>query len=666
MDDVTPYYAAVQRILYGVTCDTMRMFSAQTTDADRVKFMGGLECVRGIFDVTPPSSDKSGAESTREREVGNESYQQREYAQALSHYNRSVLLAPLATKGVSQELVLALGNRSAALYQLQRYRECLADVELAVRHRYPTALAYKLFDRKGRCLMALGRTNEASAAFLKVCELLGLSNLDANRRQALRESTARQIDACALSPDDNEGISGLHGVGNNRHLPSVSGNRSRVFANASDAFDLKFSPDCGRFVTASRDVRVGEFVLVEKPYASVLDCKHYDTRCFHCFVAVDVPVPCTNCARVRYCSETCRKASWDAYHARECRFLPVLLASGTGNLSLLTLRLMLVTGLRRLLKHNATPNTGSVFTDAGGCYRGGYGAVYNLVTQTQYRTPNTLLQYTILALFITETLRKMDFFGGDDVSGSDDRISRVGGAILRFLQIVSCNGVEVMQLDVQPQILRSTPERIGLALYATAALVNHSCNPAMEVIFYGDACAMRATCNTASSDELTIDYGYLYYSTTREERHKFLSEQYFFECLCDACVNNWGVKSALPGGSIPPLKCVRCQHRLSLTQREGKDPTKVKCRKCALVQNPLAYLDRLQESTAAVEKTLQTAKATSPVDAIPALERHVTLMDKYVMPPWRDYVTYTSTLKQCYRMLGNVKVKQTSATSMTS
>lgn len=658
MDDVTPYYAAVQRILYGVTCDTMRTFSAQATDADRVKFLGGLECVRGIFDVTPPPPDKSSAESTRERELGNVSYQQREYAHALSQYNRSVLHAPLATKGVSQDLVLALGNRSAALYQLQRYRECLADIELAVGHRYPATLAYKLFDRKGRCLLALGRTDEARAAFRKVYDLLALSNLDDSRRQSLRDSTARQIDACALSPDDNVAVLTQFDFGTARHPPAVSGERSRVFPNASDAFDMKYSPDFGRFVTASRDLLVGEFLLVEKPYVSVLDRKYYESRCFHCFIPADVPVPCTGCARVRYCSEACRKASWDAYHARECRFLPVLLASGTGNLSLLTVRLMLVTGLRRIMKHNAKPNTGSVFTDARGTYRGGYSSLYNLVAQTELRSPNTLLQYTILALFIVETLRKMKFF--DDVSAFDGQHVRVGGAVLRFLQIISCNGVEVTQLHVQPQILKSTPERIGLALYPTASLVNHSCNPAMEVVFYGDACAMRATRNVESSDELTIDYGFLYYATPREERHKFLSEQYFFDCSCCACVNKWGVKSTLPSCSIPPLKCIRCQHRLSLTQRQGKDPTKVKCGKCAMVQNPLAYLDRLQESTTVVEKTLQTAKATSPVDAIPALESHVALMDKYVMLPWRDYVTYTSTLKQCYRMLGNVRATELS------
>ena len=649
MDVVTPYYAAVQRILYGVTCETMRTFSEQTTDADRVRFIGGLECMRGIFDATPPKSDKSGPNSTRERELGNVSYQRREYAHALSHYNSSVLLAPIAIKGVSKEIVLALGNRSAALYQMQRRRECLADIELAVQHGYPTALAYKLFDRKGRCLLALGRTDEARAAFRKAYDMLPLSNLDAEKRQSMQDS----MDACVLSMDERCDISTPCNVDTVRHPPAVKGNRSRTFHGASDAFDMKYCADAGRFVTASRDVTVGEIMLVEKPYASVLDCKQYGLRCYSCFVPVDVPVPCSDCVRVRYCSESCRKASWESHHALECRFLPVLLASGTGNLALLTQRVMIVTGLRRLLKYTTKSDVSRVFVDTNGRYRGGFSALYNFVTHSESRSPNTLLQFTILTLFIVETLRKMDFFG--DASVESDQLVRVSAMVLRFLQIVSSNGIEVTQLDVQPQLLKSMPEKIGLALYATASLTNHSCNPAMEVVFYGDACAVRAIRNVESADELTIDYGYLYYATPRHERHKFLAEQYFFVCACSACADDWGLKSTLPSGSIPPLKCARCQHRLSLTRRQGADPTKVKCRKCAMVQNPLAYLDRLRESTAAMELTLLTAKAMSPIDAIPALERHIALMDQYIVPPWRDYVTYTSTLKQFYRMQGNVK-----------
>ncbi len=49
------------------------------------------------------------------------------------------------------ELVLALGNRSATLYQLGEVAACLDDISLALELGYPAQLLYKLYDRRARC-----------------------------------------------------------------------------------------------------------------------------------------------------------------------------------------------------------------------------------------------------------------------------------------------------------------------------------------------------------------------------------------------------------------------------------------------------------------------------------------------------------------------------------
>lgn len=63
------------------------------------------------------------------------------------------------------ELSLALANRSACLYHQGYFENCLHDISLALRFRYPRNLEYKLFQRKAQCLTKLSRFKEAEEAF---------------------------------------------------------------------------------------------------------------------------------------------------------------------------------------------------------------------------------------------------------------------------------------------------------------------------------------------------------------------------------------------------------------------------------------------------------------------------------------------------------------------
>ena len=57
-----------------------------------------------------------------------------EYEGGLKLYTESVICAP----EFGPELSLAYGNRSACLYHLGHYKDCLQDIELAFRFRYFT------------------------------------------------------------------------------------------------------------------------------------------------------------------------------------------------------------------------------------------------------------------------------------------------------------------------------------------------------------------------------------------------------------------------------------------------------------------------------------------------------------------------------------------------
>ena len=95
-------------------------------------------------------------------------------------------------------------------------------------------------------------------------------------------------------------------------------------------------------------------------------------------------------------------------------------------LTLLTVRILLTTGIQRLLKVNRRKSTQNgdsdvtqsqdqitLSTNASGVYVGGYTAVHGLVSHSTSRTTADLLQYTLLAIWITNVLRQASFFNDD-------------------------------------------------------------------------------------------------------------------------------------------------------------------------------------------------------------------------------------------------------------
>jgi len=356
----------------------------------------------------------------------------------------------------------------------------------------------------------------------------------------------------------------------------------------------------------------------------------------------------------RYCSEECRKQSWETYHHVECLYLGMLNDSGTGAMAHLTIKLLAVTGLARVLKCRRNPKSSSealrqsLSTNSSGVYLGGYVSLYGLLSHSESRAPAELFQYTLLAVWLTDILYRTAFAR----SGSDDKEqTMIGGVVLRFLQIVTCNGVDVTELQLADTLHRSHPLSIGLALYPTVSLLNHSCDPVLELVFYGDRCAVRAVQNTRAGRELFIDYGQVYYVIGRAERRAALSRQYYFECQCIACSLDWGLKGQLPSGAAV-LKCIDCGTPLGADELAA-DP--VECGRCRREQAGLAdRLDMLATSQSAAEKAIGEArKIRVSKSTMSALEEHLTLIDKYLQLPWKDYVVCLSTLKQCYRYLGN-------------
>lgn len=58
-----------------------------------------------------------------------------------------------------------MANRSAALYHMQKYEDCLKDVARAYKFGYPKEKIYKLYEREAQSHLALKANEPAIAAF---------------------------------------------------------------------------------------------------------------------------------------------------------------------------------------------------------------------------------------------------------------------------------------------------------------------------------------------------------------------------------------------------------------------------------------------------------------------------------------------------------------------
>ena len=81
---------------------------------------------------------------------------------AITLYTEAMRFAPCNPVLLEGEaLAWAAANRSAAFYQQQQYRQALEDIEIAIAAGYPTNSIYKLYIRRCKCELEMGRIGKA-------------------------------------------------------------------------------------------------------------------------------------------------------------------------------------------------------------------------------------------------------------------------------------------------------------------------------------------------------------------------------------------------------------------------------------------------------------------------------------------------------------------------
>lgn len=104
--------------------------------------------------------------------------------------------------------------------------------------------------------------------------------------------------------NNNEGVSSKKAPFGNDSvtMPAVDGKRHAVLESCSDAVALQFDDKRGRHLIATRNIKAGTVIIVDRPFTFSTNNEAFDKNCLHCHVTLilndSVKIPCHSCRTV--------------------------------------------------------------------------------------------------------------------------------------------------------------------------------------------------------------------------------------------------------------------------------------------------------------------------------------------------------------------------------
>ncbi|RWS03877.1 SET and MYND domain-containing protein 4-like protein [Dinothrombium tinctorium] len=315
----------------------------------------------------------------------------------------------------------------------------------------------------------------------------------------------------------------------------VIGNRDEKNAALSASLFVNECPKKGRYVEAKDNIKAGEVLLQETPFAAWIKPSLIKTYCNHCFKRLKTcDIYCARCENIFYCSLKCHDESSFQYHQTECNFLSLFRLLSKGQLAL---RVVFKANIEQLFSENEMKIESKSSEDVGE-----YEKIFDLVDHLRECTYTNLMFDVFGAIFLSLLLKKLSLI-------DDKSVLIVGKVLLKHLLQINMNGIQIMEqriADVQQlpsgeiiYKIESLEDSKGLGLYTNISLVNHSCYNVTKSLFNGNQLSLVAIADLGKGDEITYNYGPHYKFMPKSERQTFLRDFYYFDCECKACIEDW-------------------------------------------------------------------------------------------------------------------------------
>eukprot|EP00094_Tigriopus_californicus_P006260 TCALIF_06026-PA protein Name:"Similar to SMYD4 SET and MYND domain-containing protein 4 (Pongo abelii)" AED:0.08 eAED:0.08 QI:8/0.66/0.25/1/0.33/0.5/4/0/663 len=501
------------------------------------------------------------------RDAGNKHYQKKVLDLALQAYSESIMSAPLDDKGKGRDAALGLGNRSAVYFELKEYNQCLDDIAAAFIFGYPIELAYKLWDRQGKCLEAQGFLRDAAKAFKACEESLPQSNLKPSKREELAANIKLTMNSLDL--DQCKGIYDPNIV-KDIPCPFKIWEAHPKFPHFSDSLNIVFNESQGRHVLATKNIEVGEPVVIEEPISFHLSPFKMATNCSHCFRACGNSVlPSPLLKKAKFCGFRCWKLAMNSYHPVEARFDITEVFYGDDPNSQLSGCLSLA--YRAISQKKLAfflDNKEKLFTTHDKLYGTNpppgfsyekdehYRGLFNLVTHYDQMQIKDRVTIMIRSVVLLKCLKAGGYFGGEPTTQlqlSPDELF-IGKLLFHFQCGIQYNLHTIYQVNGVMEPSKRIPlQDIGSGVYPTTLFFNHSCAPNTIRVNQGPRVIIITKSFVKAGEEVTDCYGIHHMSIPRAERQETLRRGYAFECQCQACKKDYPLLASLPNHLTPQV-----------------------------------------------------------------------------------------------------------------
>ena len=536
-------------------------FVKQINDSGRVDVLLSSD-VLYCKTIEESFNSKNNKQSDLYRSTGNKLYVKSSFDLALKSYTRAIKLAEKNSKS----LPLGYANRSAVLFSLNKFELCRDDIKLCLAFGYPGELHYKVFERLAKCYIELSLYEKALESFKQCLKSLDFAKIGheqlKEKKNYLDEMVNKYSGKIDKVRNNNDNLNYIY----KPSCPTIEDLNS-TYLSASKTFSMLSDETHGRYAVASEDIKVGEIILVEKPFATVCLPECFETHCYQCLTRFYIGHPCRNCSTVLYCSTDCEHKSWTKSHQFECNFLNILTQDAIG-LGHLALCVVLKNSFDQLKVLNKDFDENKFGLNEKGFYsHDDYSCLYSLVGNSNLRKPADLFKRSIMAVFLAKISSVSGFASKDRES-----LAIVACHLLKQIQMLPCNAHEISEALLSCDDLASNElKEIGSAAYTTLSLLNHSCDPSVVRHCYRDVCVVRALKHIRKGEEIIDNYGFLYATEEKHNRIKHLSDQYYFTCQCVPCKENWPLYNDLPE-EPPQFLCKDCFNLF--------DKNSFKCNKC--------------------------------------------------------------------------------------
>ncbi|XP_050750884.1 histone-lysine N-methyltransferase SMYD3 isoform X1 [Gymnogyps californianus] len=267
---------------------------------------------------------------------------------------------------------------------------------------------------------------------------------------------------------------------------------------AAAALERFSSPGKGSGLRSRRRMRPGELLYRAEPFAYVVTKEQLGGVCERCLRRNEHLHRCSQCKVAKYCGKSCQKEAW-LDHKQECRCLKSIEPNFPPDSVRLAGRIVF-----KLLRQSVCLSERLYsFSD-----------LQSNIEQLSEEMKDGLRH-------LAETLQ---LYLKTEIQDA----SRLPPAI-DFFQIftkVTCNCFTISNGEMQD---------VGVGLYPSMSLLNHSCDPNCVIVFEGYQLLLRSVREIQIGEELTISYIESLMPTS--ERQKQLIRQYCFECDCLLCQN---------------------------------------------------------------------------------------------------------------------------------